>query len=70
MLASATLSPWVTSHRRRRSLVSLSTLPRPVSTPSRPRHEHGRACYWDHLECRWACAQERTVPAPRRALER
>ena len=46
--------------------MSLSTLPRPVSTPSRPRHEHGRACYWDHLECRWACApRERTIPAPR-----
>ncbi|WP_433036159.1 hypothetical protein [Actinomycetospora sp. CA-053990] len=46
--------------------MSLSTLPRPVTAPSGP-HEHTRACYWDHLACRWACAQERTVPAPRRA---
>jgi hypothetical protein len=48
--------------------VSLSTLPRPVTVPSRPRHEHTRACYWDHLACRWACAPR--VPAQRRAPER
>ncbi|MDD7926897.1 hypothetical protein [Actinomycetospora chibensis] len=51
--------------------MSLSTLPRSVRTPSGPRHEHTRACYWDHLECRWACTpRERTVPAPRRSPER
>lgn len=53
--------------------MSLSTLPRPVSAPSRVRHEHTRQCWWNHLECRWECASHGStaprVPAPRPASE-
>ncbi len=27
-----------------------------------PVHEHGRACWWDHRQCRWVCAPAATAP--------
>jgi hypothetical protein len=29
-------------------------------------HEHGRACWWDHLQCRWVCAPAPAAAPPAR----
>lgn len=44
--------------------MSVSTLSRPVSAPSEAGHVHTRTCYWDHLECRWACPGPAPVRLP------
>jgi hypothetical protein len=46
------------------------TVDRRARTSSRGRHEHTRACWWDHLEARWAGPDHPpdprpAVPAPR-----
>lgn len=51
------------------------TVDRPVTTPSRGRHEHTRACWWNHLEARWCgpdhpASERPAIPGPRQPSER